>query len=135
LRVTIEVVRPSEVSEPERAAWRSLQETSRELDSPFLSPDWALAVETAEGPDSTARVAIFREDGRARAFLPLAVPFHTARPLGAAMCDYQACLAEPGYAVDLEALLHALDVTRFDFANVLRSQTAFAPHFKGVLPA
>ena len=133
--MTIEVVRPSEVSEPERAAWRSLQETSRELDSPFLSPDWALAVETAEGPDSTARVAIFREDGRARAFLPLAVPFHTARPLGAAMCDYQACLAEPGYAVDLEALLQALDVTRFDFANVLRSQTIFAPHFKGVLPA
>ena len=35
----------------------------------------------------------------------------------------------------VEALLHALDVTRFDFANVLRSQTAFAPHFKGVLPA
>src|SRR3954463_5932459 len=89
LLVAIDVVRPSEISEPECAAWRGLQQLSKEFDSPFLSPDWALAVEAADGPASTARVAIFREDGRPRAFLPLAVPFHTARPLGGAMCDYQ----------------------------------------------
>jgi CelD/BcsL family acetyltransferase involved in cellulose biosynthesis len=123
------------MSEAERGAWSALQQTSRELDSPFLSPDWALAVEAAEGPESTARVAIFREETGPRAFVPLSVPFQTARPLGGAMCDYQAFVAEPGYAVDPVALIETLGVARFDFSNVLRSQTALAPYFKGVLPA
>ncbi|HET9160987.1 MAG TPA: GNAT family N-acetyltransferase [Caulobacteraceae bacterium] len=133
--MSVEVIRPSQVSEADRAAWSTLQQASKELDSPFLSPDWALAVEAAEGPDSTARVAIFRDGDRARAFLPVSTPFQTARPLGGAMCDYQGYLAEPGFTVDPMALIEGLGVARFDFANVLRSQTALAPYFKGVLPA
>jgi CelD/BcsL family acetyltransferase involved in cellulose biosynthesis len=134
--VRVDVVRPSEVAEADKAQWLSLQQNSKELDSPFLSPDWAVAVETAEGPESCAKVAIFRaDDGRARAFMPLSTPYQTARPLGGAMCDYQACVAEPGFAMDIEALIQAVGVAKFDFANMLRSQTAFAPHFKGVLPA
>ena len=132
----VEVVRPSELTDAERSAWSLLQQTSKELDSPFLSPDWALAVQAAEGPDSSARVAVFRDDeGRARGFMPLSIPFQTARPLGGAMCDHQACIAEPGFGIDPHALIEALGVAKFDFANVLRSQTAFAPYFKGVLPA
>lgn len=131
----VEVVRPSQLSKADLAAWRALQQTSREFDSPFLSPDWALAVEAAEGPESTARVVINRDDDRARAFFPVSIPFQTARPLGGVMCDYQGCVAEPGCAIDPVAIIGALGVTRFDFANMLRSQTAFAPSFKGVLPA
>jgi CelD/BcsL family acetyltransferase involved in cellulose biosynthesis len=136
LHVQVDVVRPSELSDAERSAWCALQQTSKELDSPFLSPDWALAVQAAEGSESSARVAVFRDaEGQPKAFMPLSIPFQTARPLGGAMCDYQACVAEPGFAIDPRALLEALGVAKFDFANVLRSQTAFAPYFKGVLPA
>lgn len=133
----VEVVRPSQINDAERAQWSALQLASRELDSPFLSPEWALAVEAAEGPESTAKVAIFRDEdtGRARGFLPLATPHQTARPLGGAMCDYQAVIAESGVPIDPQALLEALGVARFDFANMSRSQSAFAPYFKGVLPA
>jgi CelD/BcsL family acetyltransferase involved in cellulose biosynthesis len=135
LRVQVDVVRPSELTDAERSAWSALQQTAKDFDSPFLSPDWALAVQAAEGPESTARVAVFRDGDRPRGFMPLSIPFQTARPLGGAMCDYQGCVAEPGTPIDPMALIEALGVARFDFANVLRSQTAFAPFFKGVLPA
>jgi CelD/BcsL family acetyltransferase involved in cellulose biosynthesis len=133
--VHIDVVRPSELSADDREAWSVLQRTSRELDSPFLSPAWALAVEAAEGPDSPSRVAVFRQDGRPRGFFPASVPFHTGKPLGHPMCDYQAAIAEPGVVIDPQALIDALGVARFDFANMLRSQQAFVPHIKGTLPA
>jgi CelD/BcsL family acetyltransferase involved in cellulose biosynthesis len=133
--VQIDVVRPSELSVEDREAWTTLQRTSRELDSPFLSPAWALAVEAAEGPESPSRVAVFSEEGRSRAFFPVSIPFQTARPLGGPMCDYQAAVAEPGVAIDPQALIDALGVARFDFANMLRSQQAFVPHIKGTLPA
>jgi CelD/BcsL family acetyltransferase involved in cellulose biosynthesis len=133
--VHIDVVRPSELSADDRDAWSALQRTSRELDSPFLSPAWALAVEAAEGSDTPSRVAVFRDEGRARGFFPLAIPFQTARPLGGPMCDYQAAVVETGCAIDPQALIDALGVARFDFANMLRSQQAFVPYIKGTLPA
>lgn len=131
----LQIVRPLELSDDDRAAWRALQQTSRELDSPFLSPDWALAVEAAEGAGSSARVAVLRRGGQACGFLPLSIPHQSARPLGGPLCDYQAAVTEPGCAFDPLAVIEALHVARFDFASMLRSQSAFVPHFRGAVPA
>jgi CelD/BcsL family acetyltransferase involved in cellulose biosynthesis len=54
-----------------------------------------------------------------------------AMPAGAPMADYQAVVGRPGLEIDPLALVRALGVTRFDFGQMLKDQTAFAPYARG----
>jgi CelD/BcsL family acetyltransferase involved in cellulose biosynthesis len=126
----IEVLRPAELTPQRVARWRELQDGVRDLDSPYLSPGWARAVEQVQGPRGP-RVAIVRRDGQDVGFLPVAIAGHTALPIGAPMCDYQALVAEPGVDVDARDLVNALGVARFDFSHMLADQPPFAGHARG----
>ena len=122
---------PDALDAQEIATWRGLQdETGR--DSPFLSPDWALACAAVDGPDRRrARVAIIQDRGRAVGFLPARVSRFAAMPVGAPMCDYQAWVAEPGVQIDPRALVRALCVGRFDFAAAPAELSALQPFMRG----
>lgn len=126
----IEVLRPAELTPDRVARWVELQQGAPELDTPYLSPGWARAVEKVQGP-RTPRVAIVRRDGRDVGFLPAAVVGQTAIPLGAPMCDYQALVAEPGVEIDARELVNALGVPRFDFSHMLADRPPFAPFARG----
>jgi CelD/BcsL family acetyltransferase involved in cellulose biosynthesis len=125
----IEALRPSELSPEQIARWIALQTPG--LDSPFLSPHWAIAVERAQqgGPQQT-RAAIIRE-GEREGYFAARVGAATAMPAGAPMCDYQGVVAHPELAVDPKALVAALGVRRLDFTQMLVEQAAFAPYAKG----
>lgn len=123
----IEVLRPLELSAQRTARWGELQQLAPELDSPFLSPGWARAVEQTQGSRGP-RVAVVTEAGRDVGFLPAGCLGETALPVGAPMCDYQGLIAEPGAAVDPKALVNAMGVARFDFSHMLASDAAFAPY-------
>jgi len=137
LTVDIEVVAPGALSPEDRARWSALQASDPVLDTPFLSPGWALAVERAQadgrdaGPSRGVRVAVLREGGEARGFFPVRVAGQVAMPAGAPMNDYQGLVAEPGLKVDPKALISALGVQRLDFTHVLEDQPAFAPFVRG----
>jgi CelD/BcsL family acetyltransferase involved in cellulose biosynthesis len=132
--VDIDVVRPSNLAPADQARWTALRAADARLDTPFVGPDWALAVERAQAGCDEARgvrVAIMREGGEAKAFLAVRVVGSVAMPAGAPMNDYQGLVAEPGFAIDPKILLAALGVQRLDFTHLLEDQAAFAPHLRG----
>ena len=128
----IDVLRPSELTAIQLNRWVELQATDITLDSPFLSPGWARAVERAQGPSGErVKVAVVSQDGEVRAFFPARVGPVTAMPAGAPMCDYQGLIALPGFEMDPRALVEALGVQRLDFSHMLEGQTSFGAHARG----
>jgi len=135
--VDLEVVRPSLLSPEDAVRWRALQAADPALDSPFLSPDWALAVERAQEGDSDpdprrgVRAAILREAGEAKGFFSARVGRGTAMPVGAPMNDYQGLVAAPGVDLEPRRLLEALGVPRLDFTQMICGQPWFDGHVRG----
>lgn len=127
----IEVVRPSALAASDLAAWAQLQAADPALDSPFLAPGWALAVERArDGRPGQVVVAVLREADAACGFLPARVGGLTAMPAGAPMEDYQGLVAASGLVIDPRSLLKPLGVHRLDFTHMRADQPAFAAHLR-----
>jgi CelD/BcsL family acetyltransferase involved in cellulose biosynthesis len=127
--LSFDVLRPGELGRAELDAWLQLQAARPDLHSPFLSPGWAMAVERAQGPG--VKVVLISEQGRLRGVFAACVGRFTAWPVGAPLCDLQALVAEPGLKADPRAIVRALGVRRFDFTQLLGSDTAFAPCVQG----
>jgi CelD/BcsL family acetyltransferase involved in cellulose biosynthesis len=129
----IDVVAPLELSPQDIAAWRTLQTAHPEFASPYLSPDWAIACASVDGPDRRGgRVLVVRDDaGRGVGFLPVRLGGQTALPLGSPMADYQALVADPALEIDPRALVRALGADRFDFNHLLGGRAAFGPFIRG----
>ena len=126
----INVVAAQALSPAQVARWSHLQAARPELGSPFLSPQWARAVAAAQGDDNV-RVAVLNEGAADVGFIPARVGRFTARPAGAPMCDYQGLVAQEGVAVDARRLVQAFGVQRFDYAEMLEQDAAFAPFARG----
>ncbi len=135
--LSFDVVRPGELGRGELDAWLGLQAQSLDLQSPFLTPGWALAVERAQGPEarSGARVVLASEAGRIRGVLAACAGRRTAWPVGAPLSDVQAFVAEPGLECDPRALVRALGVRRFDFTHLAGEATPFSPFVQGDQPS
>ena len=132
-----DLVRPDRLTADDLAAWRDHADRDLALDSPFLAPQWAQAVDRAqtavwgERPRAGLRVLRLEDEAGRRAFFPARLRSPTAMPAGAPMCDYQGLVAEPDFALDPHALVAALGVDRLDFSHMLADQAAFAPHLRG----
>ncbi|MDP3661137.1 GNAT family N-acetyltransferase [Phenylobacterium sp.] len=130
--MSIDVIRPRDLTAAQVARWSELQRVDPAFDSPFLSPQWARTVERAQAESARGlQVAVVKQDGRDVGFMAARLGAYTALPAGAPMCDYQALVAEPGLSVDPHDLVHAFGVHRFDFSAMLESQAAFAPYARG----
>lgn len=127
----IDVKAPLDLTPAEIAGWRALQAESGLL-SPYLSPDWMLALARAGGPDARGgRVALIREYGELVGVFPTRVGRFTALPPGSPLCDYQAVVAKPGLQLKPQALAQALGVARLDLYNLVDDQPWFTPHLRG----
>lgn len=131
--LSLDVARPSELGRAELDQWLALQAAAPELQSPFLTPGWALAVERARG--GGVKVVMAREAGRLRAVLAACVGRGTAWAIGAPLCDMQGLVAEPGFDADPRALVRALGVRRYDFSHMASSCQPFAPFIRGEQPS
>jgi len=127
----VEIVRPDQLSAADEAAWRAIQAGRFELGSPFLSPDWARAVDRARGPGQV-RVAVVRDGDEPRGFFAARCGPLTALPAGAPLCDHQAMVAPEGVSVPAAELLAALGVHRFDFDHLAAADAVFGPFAQGV---
>ena len=129
----IEVVRPLDLDPADLATWRAIQADAPAFDSPYLTPDWPLALVAAGGPDAErARIAVLREGAEATGFFAARVGGFTAGPAGAPLCDVQGLVARPGARLDPAALARALGVGRLDLFNLAQPQGVFAPCLRGV---
>lgn len=131
MQFDVTVVRPSELTEEDRAAWRGLQAFDPDLGSPFLSPDWPTALEAVGAP--APRVVVVRSDGiGASGFLAVRAGRLTAQPAGAPLCDYQGFVGAPGVPPpSADRLLKALGVARFDFSHLLPADPVFGAGVRG----
>lgn len=128
-----DAVHPLDLTHAEVAAWLALQERDPALQSPFLSPRWARACASVDGPDRrSGRVVVIRgESDTPLGFLPIRMSRPAARPIGAPLCDYQALIAGPELAVDPRSLIGGLPISRFDFSHLLEGRDAFRPFQRG----
>ena len=131
--LSIEVVKALDLTPIDLDRWVELQRGQTRLDSPFLSPQWTLAVAKAQGDKGDeVRVAIQRDaSGQAVGFLPARVRQDVAMPVGSPMCDYQALITAPGVTMNPRDLLSALGAVRIDFCHMMADDVTLARHGRG----
>ncbi len=128
----LEIVRPLELAAADVSAWRALQAAQPALDSPYLSPDWPLALAAAGGPDAArGRVLVAREGGESVGFMAARVGRFTAGPCGAPLCDVQGPVLRPGLRLDPAAVARAFGVGRLDLFNLAEPDGSFARFVRG----
>jgi CelD/BcsL family acetyltransferase involved in cellulose biosynthesis len=129
--VQVRVVRPGELGESERSAWRACQRSGDALASPFLSPEFALAVDSAR---DDARVAVVDglgdgvPGGGGLAFFAFSVDdAGDGTPVGATICDAQAFVTPSDVDWDARALIGACGLRSWRFDHLVSTQRLFAP--------
>jgi CelD/BcsL family acetyltransferase involved in cellulose biosynthesis len=129
--VKVRVVRPSDLGTHELDAWRAFQRDDVTLASPFLSPEFARAVDTAR---DDARVAVVEDAGGAPvAFFAFSVGEKgDGAPIGSTICDAQALVAHPGFDWDPVALVRAAGLESWSFDHLVATQDPFAPFYDTV---
>ena len=128
----LDTLPPSRLTPEDAARWRAARAADPALASPFLTPDWAQAVERAQGGErSGVRVLRIEDAGGAHGYFSARKRGPVAMPAGAPMSDYQGLVAERGLQIEARDLLAGLKVDRLDFSHMLADQPVFAPYLRG----
>ncbi|MBX7249354.1 MAG: GNAT family N-acetyltransferase [Caulobacteraceae bacterium] len=119
----------AEVGDQDRSAWARFRDRRPELASPYLSIEWADAVQRARGDLQLLRVF---QDGRLCALLP----YHRGRlgalrPAGGPLNDGQGFIAERGVDISPREVVRRLGCRGLRFADVSPTDPCFGDH--GVL--
>ncbi len=122
----ISVARPRELDATELNRWRELQHADDRLANPFLSPEFALAVDRGK---PTARVAVIEDGpGVAGYFAYEQGWLGVGRPLGAGISDAQGVVHGPQLLWDARDLLAGCKLAVWEFDHLLGHQAPFAPY-------
>ena len=126
----ISVTRPTELGLQEIALWHAMQHKTRTLASPFLSPEFAIAVDSVR---SDARVAVLRDGPDIVGFFP----YQRRRlgvgvPIGTGMNDCQGVVCEPDVKWETTELLRACGLTAWQFDCLLNDQRPFERFLRNV---
>ncbi|QKW09740.1 GNAT family N-acetyltransferase [Streptomyces sp. NA04227] len=121
--MTVDVITPDELGPAELTAWRDFQRADPGLDSPFLAPEFTLAV-GRERPG--ARVAVLSDGTGEVGFFP----FERHRlglgvPIGEGLCDRQGLVHTPGLDWEPRELLRACGLQLWRFDHLAAGQWPF----------
>jgi len=120
----ISVVRPGELGPNEIAVWHSMQNKTKALASPFLCPEFAVAVDNFR-PD--ARVAVLVEGAEIVGFFPFQRRhLQVGAPIGAGLNDCQGLIHIPGLEWDPRELIRACKISVWQFDHLTQGQQPFA---------
>jgi CelD/BcsL family acetyltransferase involved in cellulose biosynthesis len=116
----VDVIRPGELHGPDLARWNQLQAENPELDSPFLSAGFTVAVGAVR---SGTRVAVLSDQGGTVAFFP----FEKGRggqgmALAKGLSDVQGVIAPATMDLDLAGTMGACGLRLFEFDHFLAAQ-------------
>jgi CelD/BcsL family acetyltransferase involved in cellulose biosynthesis len=111
---------PGELGSAELDRWREMRAHRPDLDSPFLAPEFAIAVGRCR-PE--ARVAIAEDGGQIVAIFPFERRrFGLGVPIGAGLSDYQAVMCDPLIDVDVCDLLAGCGLQAWSFDHLVATQ-------------
>lgn len=117
----VDVLDPGELGAGEVARWRQVQESSPELDSPFLAPQFAVAVARAR---PSTRVAVLSDaSGVVVGFFPYERRrWSTAAALATGLSDVQALVVAPTTELNLRTVLRACRISVWGFDHLVGQQ-------------
>ncbi|MFF7790424.1 GNAT family N-acetyltransferase [Streptomyces sp. NPDC007991] len=119
----VTVLRPDELTAHDMSAWRAMQRDDPALASPFLSPEFTLAVGHQR---ATARVARLSEESRTTGFFPFERhALGSGKPIGSGFCDCQGLIHRPGLDWDPPELLRACGLALWEYDHLAPEQTPF----------
>jgi len=131
--VHISVLRPAELGPGEIAAWHAMQRQNPGLASPFLCPEFAIAV---GGVRSAARVAVLSDGAAVTGFFPFERrPLGVGVPIGAGLTDCQGLIHPAGMEWEPRKLLAACKVAVWHFDHLVAGQRPFESYTAAVAPS
>jgi len=114
------VTRPGELGPGELARWHALQQASAHLDSPFLAPGYALAVDRVR---DDVRLAVLEDDQAVVGFFCYDIHGgRAAKPLGGGLSDCEGIVHAPGWRWSQRDLLEACGLASWDFESLIEEQ-------------
>ena len=115
---------PARLLAPEHVErWAELQEADFVLSSPFLCPDFTMAVAAVR---DDAHVGILEEEGRAVGYFPYQRNrFAIGHPVGGSLSEVQAVIVQPGADWDGVDLVRGCGLAAWEFTRLLASQIPF----------
>jgi len=129
----IEICRPSELGRPELDRWRILQESDPALASPFLCPEFTVAVGAVH---ARARVGVLFDGAQIVGFFPFE---RKGLGVGAPICpghsNAQGLIGETGLEWEPRELLRACDLAVWEFDHLVEGQKPFEPYETSRVPA
>jgi CelD/BcsL family acetyltransferase involved in cellulose biosynthesis len=121
----IEVSSLGSLSAEHRAEWGAMQKACIALWSPFLSPEFAVAVGRVK---PRARVAVMSEGGVPLAYFPFERSrFRKGRAIGAGVSDCQGIVHRPNTCWNPHELLRACEIDSLEFDHLASGQKSFWP--------
>jgi CelD/BcsL family acetyltransferase involved in cellulose biosynthesis len=119
----IRVVKPAELRPEELERWRALRAATAVSASPFMEPEFTLAVgEVSPG----ARVAVISEGGETAGFFPFERNgLGQGRAVGLGVSDCQGAVLRPGLGLSGRALMRACSLSTWEFDNLEAGQDLF----------
>lgn len=110
--------------------WSELQETNSALSSPFLCPDFTMAVAAVR---DDVHVGILEEGGRAVGFFPYQRDrFAIGHPVGGCLNYLQGVIVQPGLEWDGLQLIRGCGLVAWKFSRLLASQKPLEPFHVGL---
>jgi CelD/BcsL family acetyltransferase involved in cellulose biosynthesis len=123
--VRLRILRPGDLGRAECDAWRALQRADATLASPFLSPEFAVAV---DGARDDARVAVVEDAEQIVGFFAFSATAQgIGEPIGATICDAQAFVSHEGFVWDPPSLVRDSGLSSWHFDHIVATQKPFEP--------
>ncbi len=126
----VSVVRPGELGPDEIASWRAMQSSTPSLASPFLSPEFTIAVGELR---PSARVAVLSEGSDVVGFFPFERgSLGAGMPIATGLTDCQGVIHAPGVQWDARELVRGCRLPAWHFDHLEASQQAFERYRTGM---
>ena len=121
----VSVIPPGDLGKVELARWRAIQQADPAFDSPFLSPEFTIAVGDLQ---DRVRVAVLHDGPDVVGFLPFERhPMGIGMPVAAGLTDAQGLVHAKDLEIDPHQLIKACDLAVFEFDHLIPGQPLLPP--------